>query len=97
MAEACRVACLFCSLTSGATGGFEVYISLDIVVKGTAPPSDVISVRFLFLDADVAALRALAVAFASSGYLATNAEGIGVDSARLLLVDMAPVAAKREP
>jgi hypothetical protein len=74
-----------------------VYISLDIVVYGTAPPSDVMPVRFLFFDAEVAALRALVVAFASSGYLATNAEGPGFDSALLLLVDMAPVAARSEP
>jgi hypothetical protein len=55
------------------------------------------SVRFLFFDAEVAALKALAVAFASSGYLDTNVEGTGFDSALLLLVDMAPVAAKSEP
>jgi hypothetical protein len=97
IAEACSVACLFCSSTSGATGGFEVNISLDMVVNGTAPPSEVTFVRFLFFDADVAALRAFAVAFASSGYLATKAEGIGVDSALFLLVDMAPVAAMSEP
>jgi hypothetical protein len=97
MADACRVACLFCSSTSGATGGFEVYISLDIVVYGTDPPSDAMSVRFRFFDAEVAALSAFAVAFASSGYLSINAEGTGVDSARFLLVDMAPVAAMSEP
>jgi hypothetical protein len=72
-------------------------MSLDMVVYGTAPASDARSDRFLFFEAEVAALRAFAVAFASSGYLSINAEGTGVDSARFLLVDMAPVAAMSEP
>jgi hypothetical protein len=74
-----------------------VYICLDIVVIGTAPISDVPTIRFLFLDAEVAALRAFAVAFASSGYLWMKDEGTGIDSALFLLVDMAPVAASSEP
>jgi hypothetical protein len=98
IAEALRVFCRFNSSTSGATGGWDVYISLGIVVYGTVPTSLEILLRLeLVLWADVAALRALATAFASSGYASGFCRIIGWDSALFLLVDIAPVAAKSDP
>jgi hypothetical protein len=91
------VSAWFRSSTSGVTGGCEVYISLDIVVYGTAPVSEEAPLRFWLRCAEVAALRALATAFASSGYVSGFGAGLGVDIALLLLSDIAPVAAKSEP
>ncbi len=72
-------------------------ISRGKVVYGTEPPSGYTTLLFLGFEAEVAALSALAVAFDSSGYVSSLGAGIGDDLARLLLPDIAPVAAKREP
>lgn len=71
-------------------------ISFGILVNGLAPDAAEYSILD-FVDglfACVAALNALVVALASSGYVGF---GTGVELDRFLVPDMAPVAAMREP
>ena len=76
------------------------YTSLvTLLYKKLTPASEGARLRLfeLVLNEDVAALRALAVAFALSGYVSTIGVTIGWDIARFLLVAIAPVAAIIEP
>ena len=69
-------------------------LSFPMVVTGVAPPCGISDLRLLdAVSACVAARKALARAFISSGYFGANG---GIESARGLGLAIAPVAAIKE-